>query len=539
MKSVLRRVQPLKKAITTTPQARSYAKLTYDQYPFLKELGIEAENNAGTFYNGKWHHGKQIVESLNPATNEPIATVSVSNAEQYHAFANSPDLEKAKRAWALTPAPLRGEIVRQIGDKLRKHRDALGKLVSLEMGKIVPEGVGEVQEYIDICDFATGLSRMINGQVIPSERPEHVMLETWNPLGLVGVITAFNFPVAVYGWNAALALICGNLCVWKGAPSTSLSTIAVGKIMEKVLEENNIPYAGLIATTFTGGADVGEAIARDPNVSLVSFTGSTPVGKKVREIVYDRFGRVLLELGGNNAILVMPDANVEMVVRSTLFASVGTAGQRCTTCRRLIIHESLYDTIVDRLVTAYKSVKIGNPLEQGVLCGPLHTKQAVINYKNAIDAAKKQGGKVLVGGNVLDRPGNFVEPTIIAIDHTAAIVRQETFVPILYVLKAKGGLDDLIEINNKYSDHGLSASLFTQNPTHLFQWLGATGSDTGIVNVNIPTNGAEIGGAFGGEKHTGGGRESGSDSWKQYMKRSTVTINTGNKLPLAQGIKFD
>jgi aldehyde dehydrogenase family 7 protein A1 len=526
--------------INTKRYSTKKVQLTYDKYPFLKELGIEAENNPGSYFNGKWHHGKQIVESINPATNEPIATVSISNAEQYHALTSNPDYEKAKKAWGHMPAPLRGEIVRQIGDRLRKYRDALGKLVSLEMGKIIPEGVGEVQEFIDICDYAVGLSRMINGKVIPSERPNHIMLETFNPLGAVGIITAFNFPVAVYGWNAAIALICGNLCVWKGAPTTSLATIAVGKIMADVLQENNVPYAGLIASTFTGGADVGEAISKDPQMELVSFTGSTPVGKRVRELVYDRFGRCLLELGGNNAILVLPDASVELVVRATLFASVGTAGQRCTTCRRLIIHEALYDTIVDRLLTAYKSVKIGDPLESGVLCGPLHTKQAVASYERAIEAAKQQGGKILTGGNVLrDRPGNFVEPTIIAIDHTAKIVRQETFVPILYVIKAKGALEDLVEINNKYSEHGLSASLFTQSPTDLFKWLGAGGSDTGIVNVNIPTNGAEIGGGFGGEKATGGGREAGSDSWKQYMKQSTVTINYGTQLPLAQGIKFD
>lgn len=525
-----------------TPCVAHYSKqLTFDQYPFLAELGLQAENNAGAYYNGKWHHGKanEMITSVNPATNESIATVSVPTAEQYHSVTTHPDYEKAKRAWAQVPAPLRGEIVRQIGDRLRQMKEPLGKLVSLEMGKIQAEGLGEVQEFIDICDYATGLSRMINGKVIPSERPEHVMFETWNPLGAVGIITAFNFPCAVYGWNAAIAMVCGNLCVWKGAPSTSLTTIAVGRIMAEVLEENNVPYAGLIATTFTGGSQIGEAIARDPQMDLVSFTGSTPIGKKVRELVNDRFGRCLLELGGNNAILVMPDANVEMVVRATLFASVGTAGQRCTTCRRLIIHESLYDTIVQKLVSAYKSVKVGNPLEKGVLCGPLHTAQAVKSYQSAIVEAKKQGGKVLFGGNVLDHlQGNYVEPTIIEIDHTADIVKQETFVPILYVLKAKGGFEDLVHINNKGSHHGLSASIFTQNPSDVFNWIGPLGSDTGIVNVNIPTNGAEIGGAFGGEKQTGGGRESGSDAWKQYMKQSTVTINYGSKLPLAQGIDF-
>jgi len=516
------------------------AKLTFDQYPFLKELGLTAENNPGAYYNGKWHHGREMLTIVNPATDEPIATVSIPSADQYHSLTSHPDFEKAKRAWAHVPAPLRGEIIRQIGDHLRQKREVLGKLVSLEMGKIQAEGIGEVQEFIDICDYAAGLSRMINGKIIPSERPDHIMFETWNPLGAVGIITAFNFPCAVYGWNAAIALICGNLCVWKGAPTTSLTTIAIGNIMAKVLHENNVPYAGLIASTFTGGAQIGEAIAKDKQIDLVSFTGSTPVGKRVRELVYERFGRCLLELGGNNAILVMPDANLELVVRSTLFAAVGTAGQRCTTCRRLILHESVYDNVVQRLIQAYKSVKIGNPLEKGVLCGPLHTKQAVKNYQNAIEAAKRQGGKILFGGKVLDHmPGNYVEPTIIEIDSNADIVKQETFAPILYVLKVKGGFEEMVEINNKGSHHGLSASLFTQDPTSLFKWIGPGGSDTGIVNVNIPTNGAEIGGAFGGEKQTGGGRESGSDAWKQYMKGSTVTVNYGTKLPLAQGINFD
>jgi len=364
------------------------------------------------------------------------------------------------------------------------------------------------------------------------------MLEVWNPLGPVGVITAFNFPVAVYGWNAAIAMVCGNTMVWKGSHTTPLSTIAVGSIMADVLKRNNLPAS--ICTTLTGGHEVGEAITNDHRIPLVSFTGSTRVGKRVREVVNDRFGKVLLELGGNNAIIVMDDANLDLVVRGVLFAAVGTAGQRCTTCRRLLVHESVYPVLMERLLKGYKQVKIGDPVvEDHVLCGPLHTSNAVQQYKNAIEQAKKQGGRVLYGGNVItSRKGNFVEPTIIEFDdYQVPVAREETFVPILYVFKIKS-VEQGIQINN-YAHHGLSSSIFTSNPSNIFRWIGPNGSDCGIVNVNIGTSGAEIGGAFGGEKQTGSGRESGSDSWKQYVRRSTVTINYGKTLPLAQGIKFE
>uniref|UniRef100_A0A8C8B6R3 aldehyde dehydrogenase (NAD(+)) n=1 Tax=Otus sunia TaxID=257818 RepID=A0A8C8B6R3_9STRI len=383
-------------------------------------------------------------------------------------------VKKAKEAWKVwadIPAPKRGEIVRQIGDALRQKIKVLGSLVSLEMGKIFVEGVGEVQEYVDVCDYAVGLSRMIGGPILPSERPGHALIEQWNPVGLVGIITAFNFPVAVYGWNSAIAMICGNACLWKGAPTTSLISVAVTKIIAKVLEDNRVP--GAVCSLVCGGADIGTAMARDERMDLLSFTGSTKVGKQVALMVQERFGRSLLELGGNNAIIVFEDADLNLVIPSALFAAVGTAGQRCTTARRLVIN----------------------------------------------------------------RPGNYVEPTIVTgLPHNAPIVHTETFAPILYVLKFKEE-EEVFAWNNEVKQ-GLSSSIFTKDLGRIFRWLGPKGSDCGIVNVNIPTSGAEIGGAFGGEKHTGGGRESGSDSWKLYMRRSTCTINYSKNLPLAQGIKF-
>uniref|UniRef100_A0A8B9L2C0 aldehyde dehydrogenase (NAD(+)) n=1 Tax=Astyanax mexicanus TaxID=7994 RepID=A0A8B9L2C0_ASTMX len=406
--------------------------------------------------------------------------------------------------------------------------------VSLEMGKIYVEGVGEVQEYVDVCDYAVGLSRMIGGPVLPSE--SHALIEQWNPVGLVGIITAFNFPVAVYGWNNAIALICGNVCLWKGAPTTPLTSVAVTKIVAEVLEQNNLP--GAICSMTCGGADIGTALSKDERVDLVSFTGSTQVGKQVALMVQERFGRQLLELGGNNAIIVFEDADLNLVVPSALFASVGTAGQRCTTTRRLMLHESVHDEVVERLSKAYKQVRIGDPWDPSTLYGPLHTKHAVQQYLAAIEQAKQQGGTLVCGGKVMDRPGNYVEPTIFTgLAHDAPIVHTETFVPILYVIKFKTE-EEAFAWNNEVKQ-GLSSSIFTKDMGRVFRWLGPKGSDCGIVNVNIPTSGAEIGGAFGGEKHTGGGRESGSDSWKQYMRRSTCTINYSKDLPLAQGIKFE
>ncbi|PNI47730.1 ALDH7A1 isoform 11 [Pan troglodytes] len=437
------------------------------QYAWLKELGLREENEG--VYNGSWGGRGEVITTYCPANNEPIARVRQASVADYEET-----VKKAREAWKIwadIPAPKRGEIVRQIGDALREKIQVLGSLVSLEMGKILVEGVGEVQEYVDICDYAVGLSRMIGGPILPSERSGHALIEQWNPIGLVGIITAFNFPVAVYGWNNAIAMICGNVCLWKGAPTTSLISVAVTKIIAKVLEDNKLP--GAICSLTCGGADIGTAMAKDERVNLLSFTGSTQVGKQVGLMVQERFGRSLLELGGNNAIIAFEDADLSLVVPSALFAAVGTAGQRCTTVRRL----------------------------------------------------------------VMDRPGNYVEPTIVTgLGHDASIAHTETFAPILYVFKFKNE-EEVFAWNNEVKQ-GLSSSIFTKDLGRIFRWLGPKGSDCGIVNVNIPTSGAEIGGAFGGEKHTGGGRESGSDAWKQYMRRSTCTINYSKDLPLAQGIKF-
>ncbi|KAK5577995.1 hypothetical protein RB653_002943 [Dictyostelium firmibasis] len=507
---------------------------TFNEYPFLAELGIKAENNDGVF-NGKWGGSGDIIKCLNPTNNKVIATVRGAAPEEYETCIQA--MLAAKEKWALTPAPRRGEIVRLIGSAIREKIEPLSKLISLEMGKIYIEAKGEVQEFIDVCDYATGLSRSINGQVMPSERPNHILMETWNPLGLVGIITAFNFPCAVLGWNAAISMICGNVQLWKGASTTSLITLAVSKIIEKVLVENDVDPA-VCCVLIGPGRTVGEQMIQDKRFGLISFTGSTEVGRRISSTVHGYFGKTILELGGNNAIVVAEDADVELVLRAVLFASVGTTGQRCTTCRRLFVHESLYDTVLERLAKAYKTIKIGNPLEEGVLVGPLHTQGAVKEFTEGLEEIKKQGGKVVIGGNKLDiSGGNFVEPTVVAIEHDAPIVKTELFVPILYIMKFKN-LDDAFAWNNEVPQ-GLSSSLFTNNQKNIFKWLGPTGSDCGIVNVNVATNGAEIGGAFGGEKETGGGRESGSDSWKQYMRRSTNTINYGNTMPLSQGINFN
>jgi aldehyde dehydrogenase family 7 protein A1 len=435
-----------------------------------------------------------------------------------------------------TPAPKRGEIVRQIGDALRAKLHALGALVSLEMGKIKAEGVGEVQEFIDICDLAVGLSRTIAGQVLPSERADHTLLECWNPLGNVGIITAFNFPCAVLGWNLAISMICGNCNIWKGASTTSLVTVATMKIIAEVLERNNVP-AGVVTCVIGPGRTVGERILQDTRIPMVSFTGSSEVGEHVAEVVHKRFGRTILELGGNNATIIMPDGDLELALRASVFGAVGTAGQRCTSLRRLLIHESVFDNVVARLKAAYATIPIGDPLQASTLMGPLHTKGAIREYEDGIQAILKDGGKILYGGKVRPEAGNFVEPTIVEIAHDAPIVKTELFVPIMYVIKFKT-FDEAVAYNNEVPQ-GLSSSIFTKDMTNVFRWIGPSGSDCGIVNVNAGTSGAEIGGAFGGEKSTGGGRESGSDSWKQYMRRSTCTINYGTKLPLAQGVTFD
>lgn len=505
-------------------------------YSFVRELGIEEEND-GVFDGNTWMASGKLIESICPSTNKPIAKVRLASHEDYERAIVS--VKNAFALWSDVSAPIRGEIVRQIGDSLRKNCQNLGKLISLEMGKIFTEGKGEVQEFIDIADYATGLSRMFSGRIFPSERRSHILVEQWNPLGLVGIITAFNFPAAVFGWNAALALVCGDSLLWKPAPSTSLTAIAITRLISKVLQQNGFPPS--ICSLVCGEAEIGLNIVKDRRVHLVSFTGSTEVGRIVGQHVQARFGKFILELGGNNAIVVMDDANLDLVVPAVTFSAAGTAGQRCTTTRRLIVHEKIFDPLIERLKRAYKKIesRIGDPLDDSTLIGPLHNQMAISKYKSTIAEAIAIGGKVEYGGKILDgRDGNFVLPTIISgLPHDAPIVLRETFAPICYVLKIKN-FDEAIAVNNETSQ-GLSSSLFTQDPTKLFEWIGPKGSDCGIVNVNIGTSGAEIGGAFGGEKETGGGRESGSDSWKSYMRRSTCTINFGKELPLAQGVKFE
>ncbi|XP_057659504.1 alpha-aminoadipic semialdehyde dehydrogenase [Diorhabda carinulata] len=534
MRLLSRKVLFLQKIISVRNMATSNYLINDSKYSFLKDLGLK-EKNLGVF-DGNWKGSGPTIQSVCPSNGKVIAEVQQGSITDYEACVEAS--KDAWNVWVEVPAPKRGDIVRQIGNALRANLIPLGKLVSLEMGKILPEGIGEVQEYVDICDYAVGLSRTIGGSVLQSERPKHALLEKWLPLGVVGVISAFNFPIAVYGWNSAIAMVCGDTLVWKSAETTPLISIATTKIIQDVLENNHLP--GAIATLCCGGANIGKAMATDSRIKLLSFTGSTQVGQQVGIEVQKRFGKVLLELGGNNAIIVAEDANVDMVVRASLFACVGTTGQRCTTTRRLIIHDKVYSEVLEKLKKAYSQVlnRVGDSLDDNVLVGPVHNKQAVQKYVDTIDQIKKQGGKIEIGGNVLNKPGFFVEPTIVTgLQHDNPLVHNECFAPIVYVLKADS-FGQAIQWNNEVPQ-GLSSSLFSQNVGYILHWIGPNGSDCGIVNVNIPTSGAEIGGAFGGEKATGGGRESGSDSWKQYMRRTTVTINYSKDLPLAQGIKFE
>ncbi|RYH30014.1 aldehyde dehydrogenase family protein [archaeon] len=533
---MLRHIQRSALTVAASHRVRAVRALSKLSVPdVLAKLNIQ--NTQKGVYCGEWITAKnaQINHQINPANGEKLGEVEFGTEDEYHHVISAMDAVKDK--WANTPAPVRGEIVRKLGDRLRHHKAELGAMVSLEMGKILTEGLGEVQEAIDICDYAVGLSRCLNGSVIPSERPGHFMMERYNPLkGHVAIITAFNFPVAVYFWNLALSLVAGNTNLWKPHETTSLVSVAVTKIVDEVLRESNQP--GAIASMICGtGQGVGERMVRDPRVELVSFTGSTHVGRHVGKVVAGRFGKSILELGGNNAMIVDKSADLDMALRATLFGAVGTAGQRCTTQRRLYLHKDIYDTFLTKLLPAYKTVKIGSPMDSKTLCGPLHSQTAVQLFNKTITEAKAQNGKLLVGGNVLsDRPGNFVEPAVVAIEPTSSVLQDERFVPILYVMKVDS-VDQAISYNNCVKQ-GLSSSLFTQDLGQIFKWTGPSGSDCGIVNVNIGTSGAEIGGAFGGEKETGGGRESGSDSWKQYMRRSTCTINYSKELPLAQGVNF-
>jgi len=501
----------------------------------LQKLGLK-EINEGTSTGNEWFSNGAIIESYSPATGKLIGKVRTSTADDYEqAMVKA---SEAYKTWRMVPAPKRGDLVRQMGDALRENKDALGKLVSYEMGKSLQEGLGEVQEMIDICDFAVGLSRQLYGLTMHSERPMHRMYEQYHPIGIVGIISAFNFPVAVWSWNTMLAWICGDVCIWKPSSKTPLCAVACQNIISKVLRDNNIPEG--VSCLVTGNA-CGDLMNNDKRIPLVSFTGSTRIGRHVSKTVAKRFGKTILELGGNNAIIVSEHADLKMVLVGAVFGAVGTAGQRCTSTRRLIVHESVYDKTIETLQKAYVQLNIGNPLNENNHVGPLIDKGAVTDYLNAIEKAKKEGGKIIVEGGVLEgegyESGCYVKPCIIEAKNEFEIVQEETFAPILYVLKYST-IEEAIDMQNNVPQ-GLSSSIFTNNLREAELFLSQAGSDCGIANVNIGTSGAEIGGAFGGEKETGGGRESGSDAWKVYMRRQTNTINYGTELPLAQGIKFD
>ncbi|WP_188927767.1 L-piperidine-6-carboxylate dehydrogenase [Puia dinghuensis] len=504
---------------------------------FLQQLNIGPEN-AGTSTGGKWlPSGAPAIASFSPVDGKRIATVTATDKAGYEAVITA--ARQAFIEWRTWPSPRRGEVVRQIGEALRQNKQALGRLVSYEMGKSLQEGLGEVQEMIDICDLAVGLSRQLNGLTMHSERPAHRMYEQWHPLGVVGIISAFNFPVAVWSWNSMIAWVCGNTCVWKPSEKTPLCALACQHIVAAVFKANNVPegVCGLV----TGDREIGEWLAADTRIPLISATGSTRMGKAVGTAVASRLGKSLLELGGNNAIIISADADLNIAIPGAVFGAVGTAGQRCTTTRRLIIHDAVYDSVKDKLTAAYGQLSIGDPLNEQNHVGPLIDTDAVKAYQMAIAAGKQQGCRFLVEGEVLAgdgfESGCYVRPCIAEADPAYPIVAQETFAPILYLLRYKT-LDEAIAIQNGVPQ-GLSSSIMTLNLREAEQFLSVAGSDCGIANVNIGTSGAEIGGAFGGEKETGGGRESGSDAWKAYMRRQTNTINYSTQLPLAQGIKFN
>jgi aldehyde dehydrogenase (NAD+) len=498
----------------------------------LTSLGIE-QQNLGSF-NGDWFANGKSLTSYSPIDGKPIANVTLTTKEDYEKIVQA--ASEAFKEWRMVPAPVRGEVVRQIGLELREHKDALGKLVTLEMGKSIQEGWGEVQEMIDICDFATGLSRQLYGLTMHSERAKHRMYEQWHPLGIVGVISAFNFPVAVWSWNIAIALVCGNTTIWKPSTKTPLTAIASIKIAQKVLERNG--YPGAICSLMIGrGSEVGDVLSDDKRIPLVSYTGSTKIGKRISERMGKRLGKTIMELGGNNCVIVSQHANQDIALKSIFFGAVGTAGQRCTSTRRIIIHESIYDSFLGKLLDYYKKVSIGNPLEEQYIMGPMIDTAAVDMMMNAIEQLRKEGGKLLYGGEKLTMEGGcYVTPAIAEADNRYDIVQEETFAPILYVMKYNH-LEEAIAMQNDVPQ-GLSSAIITDNMIEAEKYLSHAGSDCGIANVNIGTSGAEIGGAFGGEKDTGGGRESGSDSWKQYMRRQTNTINWSEGIALAQGIKF-
>jgi aldehyde dehydrogenase (NAD+) len=507
---------------------------------FMQELGIK-ENNYGASTGRNWldtvDQGK--LEVMSPVDGKRIASVYLASQQDYDRVVAIGD--EAFREWRLVPAPKRGEVVRQIGLELRRQKDALGTLVSYEMGKSLQEGKGEVQEMIDICDFAVGQSRQLYGSTMTSEREYHRLYDQYHPLGVVGVISAFNFPVAVWSWNAMIAAVCGDTCLWKPSSKVPLTAIAVQHILAGVIEANQLPE-GLFSLIIGRGSSVGEALLNDPRVPLISITGSTEVGRHGAQVIARRFGKAILELGGNNAIILSRQADLKMALPAIVFGAVGTAGQRCTSTRRLIIHDSIYSKVKASLVKAYQGLKIGSPLDEQNHVGPLIDQQAVADYTQALEAVAQQGGNLIYGGQVLEgkgyESGCYVVPALVEAENDFPIVQEETFAPILYLIKYSGDISAAIELHNGVVQ-GLSSAIFTESLQEAEMFLSAAGSDCGLANVNIGTSGAEIGGAFGGEKETGGGRESGSDAWKAYMRRQTNTINYGKTLPLAQGIKFD
>lgn len=504
----------------------------------LKELGIDLVNN-GVCTGTKWKETKgNFVKSFSPSDGELIAGVHQAMPEDYHEVIET--AKSAFKTWHMVPAPKRGEIVRQIGLELREYKEPLGKLVSCEMGKILQEGLGEVQEMIDICDFAVGQSRQLYGFTMHSEREKHRMYEQYHPLGIVGVVSAFNFPVAVWAWNAMIALVCGDVVIWKPSSKVFLCAVAVHKIVAKVLKRNKVPE-GVLNLVAAGSGNLGDDFFNNKNIPLISFTGSTKIGKKVGSLVGERLGKTILELGGNNAVIVTPNANIEMAIRAVVFGAVGTCGQRCTSTRRVIVHDSIYEKFKQKLIAVYKQLPVGHALDPKTMVGPLVDKCAVQNYLDAIEKVKAEDGKIVMGGEVLTgeefKSGCYVRPCIAEVKNHFEVVQQETFAPLLYLI-GYSDLDEAIKIHNDVPQ-GLSSAIFSTNLLDTEKFLSHEGSDCGIANVNIGTSGAEIGGAFGGEKETGGGRESGSDAWKAYMRRQTNTINFGTNLPLAQGIEFD
>jgi aldehyde dehydrogenase (NAD+) len=505
-----------------------------EKYPFLRELGIQVINPGACTGPDGWTstQGRELLPVVTPIDGSVIANVALASDTDYEQVVKT--AEDSFLKWRMTPAPVRGQVVREVGDELRKCKEPLGKLVTLEMGKILAEGMGEVQEAIDIADFAVGLSRQLYGLTMQSERPMHRMYEQWHPLGVVGIITAFNFPVAVWSWNSMIAAVCGDTMVWKPSSKVPLCGIAVQHIVNRIMKRHDL--TGVFTIVIGKGSTIGERLINDKRIPLISSTGSTAMGLKVAEAAAKKLGRTILELGGNNGIIVAEDADLELAARAILFGAVGTAGQRCTTTRRIIAQKKIIEELTTRLEKAYEQVHIGDPLEPETLMGPLVEEEAVKTMMNVLEALPKQGGRIVVGGKRLDRAGFYVTPAIVRVPGNTALVCEETFAPILYMMPYDT-IDDAIRLHNEVPQ-GLSSAIFTESVKKAEKFLSAVGSDCGIANVNIGTSGAEISGAFGGEKDTGGGRESGSDAWKQYMRRQTTTINWSDKLPLAQGIKF-